>query len=47
MQRSEHGEPRDTAGEDLHGELLSGNLFVITMVGAVAFSAACFYILFA
>lgn len=39
-------DPRKEAEADLHGELLLWNTFKVTLMGGVAFVAACGYILF-
>ena len=36
---------RDIAGEEMHSELLSRNIFTITMIGAVAFCSACLFVI--
>lgn len=36
-------EPR-LAEQESHGEIIAGNAFWITMVGAVAYIAACLYV---
>lgn len=37
--------PRDEVREALHVQMLGRNIFVITMIGSVAFLAACFSVL--
>lgn len=41
-----HAESHEVLAAEEHAELLGKNIFVITMVGAVGFFAACFWVMF-